>query len=424
MRRKRILFATDSFDGQWATANGVCVSEIAGEFVKNRYEVHILCFKHKKEEKEEKKYSGMIIHRIDTDIVNKLRFYYESKNSGLLCEIAKLLMIIINRLEAVMFLKWYPMRRPLFCYSYYNRMERLQKMYNYDMIVASYCPFEAVYSIYRMKKKYNVKTCMYALDSLSNFTKRFFMSGTYQNRKGYEWEKKIYKSTNLILNMKCHEVYYNKKRYDLYRDKMKIVDFPHIIKYKLNSKETENKNRKKTLIYAGSIRGQYIQQVLEILSDILKNHEYEFLIYGGNSVKDIGLSQDNLRKLNVRLMGRISHGEMLKIEDDADCLISMGNVGSSSSFVPSKIFEYISLGLKIIHFYENEDDSCLDYFERYPNCCIVSVKNNIETSKKRIYSFLTNHTERIGFENISRKFAMNTPQYTFHIIDSYVKMRG
>ena len=45
---KKILFVTDSY-GWKATANGICVEEIANCFQNNDYEVHVLCHQRKTE---------------------------------------------------------------------------------------------------------------------------------------------------------------------------------------------------------------------------------------------------------------------------------------------------------------------------------------------------------------------------------------
>ena len=49
MNKRHILIATDSYNGKLATANGICAQHIAEEFLKNNYDVDVICYKHKNE---------------------------------------------------------------------------------------------------------------------------------------------------------------------------------------------------------------------------------------------------------------------------------------------------------------------------------------------------------------------------------------
>lgn len=108
----KVLLATDSYYYS-PTANGICVEEIADELVAMGNDVHVLCFRHKNDLKEEQ-INGIKVHRIEMDWVNKLRFLYEKELTGMEQSFVKNIMIFLNRLEAVFFIHWFPMRSPIF----------------------------------------------------------------------------------------------------------------------------------------------------------------------------------------------------------------------------------------------------------------------------------------------------------------------
>ncbi len=418
MGKKRILLATDSYNGKCVTANGICVQYIAKEFAKHNYEVDIICYKHPNEQTHEI-VENINLNRIRPNLVNKLRFAYETGENNSFRKIFKKCMVALNRIQTLLFINWFPMRNPLFCRRYAKEMEKLCLKKKYDIILASYCPFEAIYSAWKIKKKYNVITCMYSLDSLSNFLgNRFFMSEKSQREKGYRWEGKFFRACDLILNMKCHKEYYNQQKYSIYTNKFRYVDFPHIVTTH-DDYEVLDSN---LLLYAGSVRTSYFTEVITLLHDVLLTG-YRLEIYGGNTDRDLGVESKQMNLMNIYLKGRVEHEMLLKIEEMAVCFISMGNYGNSSNFVPSKIFEYIATGKKIIHFYKNENDSCVPYLKRYDGCCLINVNEDMDKSKAIIRKFLDSPFKPIDAKQIKKVFNMNTPEYTYKIINDYFESK-
>lgn len=415
--KKRILLATDSYYNL-PTANGICVEAIANELNHQEVETHVICFKHGNEKSEEY-INGIYIHRIEMDWVNKLRYKYESRTQDKLQRIYKYLMILLNRFEAMVFLKWFPMRSPLFCRRYLKEMKRLQFRFQYDMILASYCPFEAAYAVGKIKKYFNVKTAIYCLDSLTNLKKRFFMSAEFQDKRAWKWEREIFNSCDMILNLKCHERHYSQNRYGVFKEKIYIVDIPHMVEHKSTESETiKNTDEILRMVYAGKIRDDLLEQVMGLLAPLFKEKALVWDVYGRNT----GELFDKLCDPNVRaqidLKGFISHAQMIKEEQKSDILLSMGN--SNTDFIPSKIFEYISLGKKILHIYSYEQDSALPYYELYPNSCCININDDHSSNIQKIKAFLNSPCSEIKFDDIQNIFIKNTPKYTVDLIIDFI----
>lgn len=418
---RKILIATDSYH-QFPTANGVCCEEIADELIRRGNEVHVLSFKHPGDTKHEI-INSVKIFRIRMDIVNTLRFLYETRKKNDYIKIfLKNLMVVVNRTEAIAFLHFFPMRTPIFCKRYLKILKKLQKDYNYDLIVASYCPFEAIWAMNEIKKYFQVKTCMYTLDSLTNLKKRFFLSVDFQDKKGWKWERRIYEKCDMILNLQCHREHYNDKRYHPYKEKMRIVDIPHIINHNIEDTILEKRNNTKiNIVYAGALRNDIVKNVINIFSPFLLSNKVTFQIYGRSSidiVKNICTS-DELR--NIHFNGFVAHEEMMRIEYSSDILLSMGN--ANTDFIPSKIFEYMSMGGKILHIYSYKFDSVLPYLKMYRNSCCLNVSDDIEQNRNKLKVFLNTNMERISFSEIKNMYKMNTPGFTVDLLEELADIK-
>ncbi len=411
--KKRILLATDSYY-YLPTANGICVEAIANELTNQNIETHVLCFRRDNEPKDEI-VNNIHVHRIKMDWVNQLRYKYESRKQDFLQILYKKIMILLNRLEAMLFIKWFPMRSPLFCIRYLREMKKLQYKYKYDVIVASYCPFEAAYALGKIKQYDNVKTAIYCLDSFTNLKKRFFLSVEFQDKRAWKWEKSFFKVSDLILVLKCHEKHYRKDRYSEFDERISIVDIPHIIERKKNVDQLKKeKNDPIKMVYAGKIRDDLLQPVIQLLTPFLREGILILDIYGRNTSELLDtLCEPDVRS-KINLKGFISHEKMIEVEETSDILLSMGN--SNTDFIPSKIFEYISLRKKILHIYNYDNDSSLPYYKLYPSSCCLDVKNDLEDNIRKMRHFLNEPLNELDFNDIKCLYEKNTPQYTANVI--------
>lgn len=110
--------------------------------------------------------------------------------------------------------------------------------------------------------------------------------------------------------------------------------------------------------------------------------------------------------------GFIPHEDSLEKIDSASFLLSIGN--TNSDMIPSKIFEYMSTGKPIIHFYDNDYDSSLPYLKNYPLALLVkSDIELLESNTVAVLNFIKNTIGKtVSFEEIETIFKYNKPEYT------------
>ena len=107
----------------------------------------------------------------------------------------------------------------------------------------------------------------------------------------------------------------------------------------------------------------------------------------------------------------ISHDDVLEKIYNADVLLSIGN--KESPMVPSKIYEYMSTGKPIIHFYFYDGDPCIEPLKRYGNALLI--KDNDKLSKDKIFEFLKNF-KQLECKDIEKMFLTSTPKYTVDLL--------
>lgn len=414
---KKILFTVDSYINM-ATANGVCVKEVIGALIREDYEIHVLCFHHGNEPDDEI-IDGIYVHRMRPDVVNQLRYAYEKRKKGLLQAIFKTAMKCLNRLETAAFLLVFPMRSPAFAMRCYYKVKMLHKKYRFNTVVASYCPFETVYAGYRLKKAEGkkLKLITYCLDSISNQTIKIQLPNGMLDKIGWNWEKRFFNISDLVINMKCHEERYNQGRYQRYRKKMCIADIPQMVDHQLESICSDNRRTIKA-VYAGILRENLIEDIFGLINGFLSAEEMDLYVYGRSTISSVQRYLSKKALSGVHFEGFVPHERILEIENKADILISMGNTGID--FVPSKIFEYMSFGGKIIHFYNYDKDAALPYYNLYPNSCCIDVRSNKEDNIQKLKLFMDMEEKRIPFSKINEIFYMNTPNYTADLIRGVV----
>ncbi len=414
---KKILIATDSFH-KYPTANGICVEEIARELVLRKYEVHVLCFRHPGDKINEM-INEIHIHRLKMDLINKLRFKYETKTKSRLRLFYKYMMILVNRIKAVLFIHWFPMRSPFFANRYLRMMKKINDAYCFDAIISSYCPFEAAFSLMKIKKENsNLKLGIYMLDSLTNLNKRFFMSERFQEKKAWRWEEKIFEKADFIINMRCHRRHYTKEKYTRFAEKMYFSDIPHIINHDNLIRINHEKNKPLRMIYAGFMRNDILEKVITLLSPFLKNNRIQLELYGRSTYEMLNRICDKSILKNIFIRGFVQHEEILVEEYNSNILLSLGN--ANTDFIPSKTFEYISLGKKILHIYSYEKDPTLYYYGLYPNSCCINVNDELNNNIEKINNFLEKDEIEIKYDSIKEIFLQNTPEFTVDIIEKYI----
>lgn len=419
----RILILTDIYFPK-PLANGICIHQLSLALKDMGYEVHVLCF-NTDNELQTDKYEDIYIHRVKARLFFRLRSYGEANINKLNGKFSYKIAMLMNKFKKLLFLPFYPITSPLFIRRNSKYAEKLYQKYNFDIVISAYNPIESCISGLFLKKKYdNLTWVLYVLDSLTNGVNNRFLSKRSVDCKGWKWEKKFYEHADKILNIKCHENHHMQERYDKYRYKMDTVDIPLFKKHSININNLNNPYDKKCIhfVYAGALSSglRNPRYLCEVFIKLNEYNTFNLHFYSRGDVEYILEEYQNRTNGAIVRHGYVKHGESLDAIYGADVLISIGN--ENSEMIPSKTFEYISTGKKIIHFYKSESDSSICYYEKYPLALLINENDSIEFNSNKIMEFLNEPHKEIDFEEISKIFIANTPEYSANIIVNAEKL--
>ncbi len=225
--------------------------------------------------------------------------------------------------------------------------------------------------------------------------------------------------------MKCHEEHHKKERYDMYREKMKIVDIPLFNSFNLDVKQDCNFFSKDSthLLYAGSldIEGRNPKYLCDAFIEISNRCNVKLHFYSRGNCENMIIKYQKRSQYRIVRHGYVDRDVLLKAISSADILISIGN--KESEMIPSKIFEYIYTGKPIIHFYKSENDSSITYYKHYPKALLINENDDFLTNVNKISNFINTKQKKLSIDNLKELYIQNTPQYTVNFINEILQKK-
>lgn len=398
-------------------ANGVCTHEIAKSLVKSGHSVHVVGYR-RIHENENEILDDIKISRVKIPFFKRVKEYSELPENARYKNLLYKVFEFSTRLNLLLHMPFYPITSFINIIRYFSKVDSLYQSNRYDLILTTFKPIDAIVAGILLKKKYNyTKLVLYILDSFPNSGGGKYLSKYKSEKKGWKWEQRIYPYSDLIINMKCHENYYikNSNRYSIYANKMEFADFP-LIKPSLDKEEVNFKNNE--AIYTGNLdlnmrNPQYACKIFSTLQ--IKNLSLNF--YSAGNCEQI-INEYKSTSSIIKQHGFVSHSESIDAIKKAKFLVNIGN--NATDMVPSKLFEYISTGKPIIHFYYDENDSCLPYLSEYPLSLIIKMDEaKIDKNRILVSEFIESHRfyEPMNIIEIESIFKKNTPKYTTQLIE-------
>lgn len=409
---KNIVFLVGSYY-PYSSAVGTCCFNIAEKLAKEN-NVTVVCMKSHLGQSERENYQEQTIMRASHKWWNtRMKLIEKIKTSGFMGK--KWYIFRLNAVRAKAYLQIIFSRVSLnkgWVRSYQQALENIKEPI--DVIIPFCCPIEAVVSGIGYKRKYpTIKLIPYLFDP-------FIDSYTLHRT---EWNKRLKRKSNMkieeemlsfsdkvfcINHLKQHFI-----QYKCYLDKLIFTEHPLLKKIYKDSNQMKVNKAGISLTYTG------------VFDKIIRNPEYllRFMVYGLNET-DIklhlyshGNCADIIEKYTNEAKGHIiNHGFVPKEEANyavnvSDILISVGNVDNLQ--VPSKIFEYISVGKPIVHLYTVDDDVNIKILKKYPlSLCLKQDKNLLAENTEKFLKFCQNNKGKtLDFSEIEKIYYYATPTF-------------
>lgn len=422
----KILFMLGMYKPK-PSANGICADKVMRSFVENGDSVTCIVNGEYSSPKYET-IDGINIRRIKPRLSYRLRELSENKKTKWYAQVLSMISIIINKIKSLIMVFFWPLISLGYTYRFYKKAKQEHEKENFDILVSIYTPIDALIGGYLLKKKYpSIKFVPYFLDSLSGGYGPKCFSTNMVIKNGQKWERKLLKNADLIIAMKSsekHHIKYNKKNY--FFRKMIFLDIPLVNKSKITLSGLNILDRSKiNIVFIGSIpypvrSPKYILEVLEEVN----NDKFHITFVGENNCPNVFEKSKSVLGEKLTLYNRVSYCKAQEIMMEADILINLGN--NKSSMVPSKIFEYMSLGKPIISTYCIDDEPSITYLEKYPLALLLDERNeDIFSAAKKTELFIKENMYRqIPYNLVEDKFKLNTPKAFVKEVEKLFNLGG
>jgi len=381
------------------SANGVCISHIAKEYVKRGYEVYCLT-QRTPGQKAFEIVEGIHIYRVKAAWFST--FYAKYSNGG---KIARVVCSLVHYIRNVCLIPFYPNVSPWRSRRFFTCANRIVKNRQINIVIGAYRPYEAIYATTKLKYRYRDKLyCIsYYLDVMT--TKKNGNKGqSLLNRAVMRSQRRDIH----VLDRVCIPVANKSEFEELFGNHSNVafVEFPMYISDSCcYSDEYVFPEDELSIVYIGTLNktDRNPERLLTILQTVQRHIPRIRLHISGNvvGVHDILDMYPSL----VVYHGYLDSKYTLSVLKKADWVLNVGNK-KNIKMVPSKIFQLFASGRPIINYVFDEEDISLPYLGKYKNVVMLYDAEGIDIACNHIVKEM--QIERVTV-NADRIFADNTP---------------
>ena len=415
---KSIIFMVGNYYPYYS-ATGKCAGNIA-DILSEEYNIKVICLKNKKNQKYKEKYNNQEIIRITTRRYER-RHNIEEKidNSKSIKKFFYKLTKIGYRINDYIKFLFSPVSLEKDLISQYlHELDNIKT--KVDLIIPVAFPFCSVVAANEyVKKNKNTKMIPILFDSFveSKTLHKNNLNKRIKRNIHLRIEKDIISNSKKMLIMHTQRKHFD-KYFKKYKNVINYIEHPLLLKPKLNNSNRVARGDELKILYAGTfiknyVKPHYFLKVLDGINEI--NYKMNFLIEGNYKSEIERFCRKNYPKIS--LSGFVPRSELDDIINDSDILISIAEVNGIQ--MSSKIFDYMSIGKPIVHFYSKDDDINIKILKNYPKVLFIkddeeSLHENINIFKEFCYK---NKGEKVGFEEVYKSNYNATPEY---IVNNYI----
>lgn len=415
---RKILFIGGRYYPK-ASPNSICMQNIINELPDDEYEVCVLCYK---DGLEDKKKARTV--KVSRGFIQNMLYKSEEKKGNLNHIVVSALKILQKIKQTIFYFIW-PCCDPIVTMREVFAAERIYQTTGYDYLVAIHMPLSSLITAHIMKKRHpDIRYIAYFLDSLSGGVSPRFMKEKTYNRKALKWESKLLKNADNIVFMqsskKFHERIYNNTELT---SRITYLDLP-MLSRTYNKLQDAHKTGDILFVYVGSLSlsVRSPEFFLKVFSRV-REESWRLLFIGDDTCEM--LNEYAKKDKRITVIGRCSHDEAIRYEEQATILLNLGN--RNKNLTPSKVFEYMSFGKKIVSTYPVDDETSTGYLQKYPNALLLDERGDVTDAANLLQAFVEQSLNPITFDEIKNLFFANTPEAFINLFqkqtsryDSYV----
>lgn len=269
--------------------------------------------------------------------------------------------------------------------------------------------FDTVKAAMKYKTKYGGKLIVYQVDPCS--TNQSYSMNSY--RKRFSLEKEMRKHADKIVTTKIIIEETASMFPQVRKGSIIPMEFPNVAPIHTGFTNTGKTTSPFVCVYAG------------LIYKAARNPAYTLRLFSalntqGIILKMVGVERGQMdeyidEKLianNIEFMGIVPYQKARKYVEEGDVLVNIGNILTNQ--VPSKLFEYISMGKPIVNVCVNHKCPTIDYLKSYPYVLNLyeDEYDNFENHCKLLREFIfENAGKRVSAEWITKEYYDCTAKY-------------
>lgn len=405
------------------SANGVCISNVVDELIKEDYDVSCIVYDENYSELYEN-INETHIFRIKRDLIERLIISIrKGKNERLV--ILQRILEFFRKIKQVLLIPLYPWTDITYTIKLYFKAKKLISNEFFDAIICVHVPIDTLIVGHFIKNKFkNIKYITYFLDSLSGgFNLKILPKKWSINRK-HNWEKVLLSNSDLNIMMQSSYNHIMKhRRNDKYLTNTIFLDIPLLVRKNILSKGDSILNLKKiNIVYTGTLysSSRNPNYILDLFTRI-KREDVALTFIGNSDCEKIFKLKNTFFQGDINYFPHLEHNRILEVLNDADIFLNIGV--DNKNAISGKIFEYMSFGKPIISTYSIDDESCIPYLNRYDLSLLIDQRESLDINTSKISNFIDrNINSKVSFNSIENQFYTNTPKAFVDSIENILRM--
>lgn len=352
----KILFLSREF-AQENNACGICMLNLADEFVRRGYVVYVLSLKAKPQPKPFDLHGIRIIEIKEnwfTSFNTRLK-----KKSGFF---DRFIFRVIQIIRLLITIPLYPRVSRKQERILYKKAEELINEYHIEYILGSFSPCETAYVPIKLKKKYPLITVVnYHLDPILIPDNNSECVNLYKIYKG---KKFVAEELNVIDKLLAPE----STSGIVENDKINYVGFPLFLeKLQITDSGFRKEDNEISIVYIGTLdkSNRNIEFTVNLLETINRNLGNRIKLHIWGTLLDYETKQIIQKSNIVMYHGTIDNKYVPDLLTKADFILNVSNFNSYNA-IPSKIFQSFSTRKPIINIVRHPKDFAVRYFDNYP----------------------------------------------------------
>lgn len=289
-------------------------------------------------------------------------------------------------------------------------IRNLHRKYDFDVAIAFCAPFWSVKSVMRAMLP-GVTGIIIQLDPWGLHEMEIRVCSDPQKR--IRQETALFKQADHILTTRpLLKQYEQNEAYRPFLGKMEWMDFPNIRKVWTAGKNPIDFDRNYThILFAGMMDDRYRNPAcfLQLAEKLIEQNVKIRVHFLGTNLSDRLFEYAGRYPENIVLHGSVPVDDAFAAMQACDFLLNISN--TISNMVPSKIFDYFSLGKPMINVQKIADCPAAEYMRRYPLCFNIEEFNDRDCSEELRKFLQEKKGIRLNFEEIRALYETATPEY-------------